>query len=241
MLVQSCCTMHCSTSRPWRLQPESVHCQPPFIPYSTYRINADDRYVTRVQRAVSDLLWLIRCPISHTGDLDSQHVLPIVCEVGFDAVAYTLNASLLWMILCVKYCAGDYVSPTVIIFTSIIYGIGNCYASKWHESSINSSRKINRLFLCISISGGDLFAKVECSISLPSLLSLWGPHPLNPIIQLGRLLGSLWASQWIRSELYRQWYILSWKSCLWWHKINNQPLICVMVRILNLHCMQIRN
>ena len=35
------------------------------------------------------------------------------------------------------------------------------------------------------------------------------------------------------------WCILSWKSCLWWHEINAQPLIWVTSGILNWHCTQI--
>jgi len=35
--------------------------------------------------------------------------------------------------------------------------------------------------------------------------------------------------------------LFGWKSCLWWHKINNQPRICVTTGIPKWHCTQISN
>ena len=84
-----------------------------------------------------------------------------------------------------------------------------------------------------TVNGGDMSLLFSFLSSLPSPPFI--SHSYLPILFLQSLTpvrgiwGALWAPQWVWGRARPTnalWCILSWKSCLWWHEINNQPIIC---------------
>ena len=74
------------------------------------------------------------------------------------------------------------------------------------------------------VNGGDLLQKWGVPFLLPPSPS--EGLPLNPV-NMGSRGTLMWASPACPGEARLSnalWCVLSWKSCLWWHKINNKPL-----------------
>ena len=64
------------------------------------------------------------------------------------------------------------------------------------------------------------------------------PHPLSPAMRSGKRCKLPTSGLGGARPPNVLWWILSWKSCLRWHKINNQPFISVTTGILNWHCIR---
>ena len=114
---------------------------------------------------------------------------------------------------------------------SVMQFCTNCLRYMWlhiemYSMKVNIIIIIIIIIICISYlssSSSILFVKVGIpSILLSALLSHSLPFLGAPSQKssYGPAWGSTFSSQAVR-------YILSWKSCLWCHKMNNQPLICV--------------
>ena len=69
----------------------------------------------------------------------------------------------------------------------------------------------------------------------PSSLSFRELDPYYPAVRSGEHCK---LPQWVAKRFTLH---FSWIPCLWWHKINSQPLIYVTTGILNSHCTQLSN